>query len=153
MKTPLKVRFPEYYQREDILQEYESIAAKCERASPNAIKRMARENWQHHWKKLPGGAESSLTRDQLIDVVNWNCFTENTGGEDLAILNHDIKKAITHACDVYPRPVVLAACDLMTVTEASIACRARKETICEQVGRAKDLLRELLRDYQEEQAD
>lgn len=143
-----KPRFPAEFEREDALQEYALTALLCPDASPETIKEYTRERIEkeHHRQKHTG---PSLTRDQLVDALGWACYDPTTTGEDEMILSQDVHRAIESACDAYPRAIVLAACELMSIEHASVACRQRKEEVCKRVASARRLLRQLLADYRE----
>ena len=144
-----KPRYPDEFDREDELQEYQITAARLRDASPETIQRCTKERWDKYRSKKKRQEPSRLTKEQFLDCADWDCFRDGVGEEDDAILAYDLERAYESACRVYPKPVVLAAMDLLTATEAIAACRVRTEKVCRQIEDARALLRELLADYRE----
>jgi len=66
--------------------------------------------------------------------------------EEMGILRYDMWRAIEKACEVFPLPVVLAACGRITVGEAAPGIQQRTKDICREVRDARLLLQELLID-------
>ena len=143
-------RFPDYFDRKDEFQEYAETSARCPKASRKIIKRYTKQRWDKYWSADKRRSDPKLTKEQFVDYADWDCFQDQTRGEDLAILNHDLKQAYDAACKVFAKPVVLAAMDQLTVSEATSACRMRREEMCQKIRDAKETLAELLLDYRDQ---
>ena len=148
---PRLPRFPEYFDREDELQEYAETATRLPKASPRTVKRYTQDKWSDYKRKKKRRTDHNATKEQLVDLAGWDCFQSRTEGEDLEILRHDVKAAIESANKVFPAPIVLAACNLMPVDVAAKVTKCRYSDACSKVAEARNLLRGLLADYQEKE--
>lgn len=147
----LPPRWPEYFEREDELQEFALTAARCPDTCPKTNKRYTNQRWEKHWKQPKRQIDSKLTKDQILDQAGWDSFQQPVSPEERNNLNMDIGRTFEIVLDEFPPDRVRATVEnllgLVTVKEIARNLDAREERIRDDLREVRARLSVLLDDY------